>query len=176
MRAWHHGHPVVSSRSEQQQSGRPERSPHICSMRPAGFGRFSLRGANKTAGVETCGLVIPDLQFITRDMRLPFFLRPQEHAAVDLFITTEGECQSIVRERLSRSDPAGCRAVADQCSILHRPAGGPCTSHPFRVLPSKRSFALCPIAEQVTTIRHVVRYINLEDIFESELQLSHRSG
>jgi hypothetical protein len=41
-----------------------------------------LDGSDEASRQETSGLIIPDLQLVTGDMRLSFFLRSEEYSAV----------------------------------------------------------------------------------------------
>src|SRR5882724_12207160 len=80
-----------------------------------------LDGSHQAAGIVAGRLIIPDLQLVTGDVRLPFFLRPQEYAAVDLLRPAKLQLQDIVRKRLGSPQPAGRRARADKRPVLDFP-------------------------------------------------------
>src|SRR5260370_41900527 len=80
-----------------------------------------LDGADEAAGIKTLRLIIPDLQLITGDMRLPFFLRAQENAAVHFFAAAKLEFELVIGEHLSAGEPAGARSGTYDCVAFDFP-------------------------------------------------------
>ena len=88
--------------------------------------RQDLRGSrllrsHQTAREKTGGLIIPDLQFVTCDMRLPLLLRPQENAAVYLLSSAELQFQLVIGKRGVAAQPTGRLSTADDRAIFDSP-------------------------------------------------------